>query len=276
MRAIAGQAGQALQRTRLYELERNARAAAEQASALKDQFVTLVSHELRNPLSAIQAGLYVLRHEVPRDGRAGRAMQVVERNIKLQARLVDDLLDLSHLTRGTFQLQRAPVALDEIVRTAIATHEPEARGAGVALTSELEEGLWVDGDSDRLQQVVTNLLGNAIKFTPPGGSVTASATGRGRPESGGVVQLTVADTGIGIAPSRLEQIFDLFHQGEGGHKTKSGLGVGLALVRGIAERHGGRVWAESGGDARGSRFILELPLLGSRGTRSHARGQLTS
>ena len=254
-----------------------AEAEAQEANQAKDQFVALVSHELRNPLSAMTAGVDLLRFSVPQEGRSGRALEILDRSVKLQARLVNDLLDLSRIQRGKLQLQRAPVALDKVVATCQAC-EPEAGEAGLTLTCDVEPNLWVQGDLDRLQQVVMNLVSNAVKFTPAGGSVGVTVrrsfvSGRERaassptpplshsPTHGEVATILVEDTGIGISPELLPDLFEMFHQGEVAGQRKPGLGLGLALVKGIVERHGGRVWAESDGPGRGSRFLVELPLV---------------
>ena len=261
LQAVAGQVGQALERARLYEAERRARAEAQEASAAKDQFVAMISHELRNPLTAIEAGLFVLRHGLTAEPQLVRALEIVHRNVRLQARLVNDLLDLSRLTRGKLQLRRAPVALDEVVRAAVQAYEGEARQASLSLQLEVEPHLWVQGDFDRLQQVVMNLLSNALKFTPAGGSIRihAAAITSGQGPGAALARLVVEDNGIGIEPALQEKLFTFFEQGNTSAQRRPGLGIGLALVRGIVERHGGRVWAESDGPDKGSRFTVELP-----------------
>ena len=270
-----------------------ARAEAEEASQAKDQFVAMVSHELRNPLNAITAGLHLLRQSIAMEGRAGRVLEIVERNANLQARLVNDLLDLSRLQRGKLQLQRAPVDLGKVVAAVCESTQSETREVGLSLTCAVDGELWVHGDQDRLQQVVTNLLSNAAKFTPAPGSIGVTAgraalSGRvgewesGRQGDGAVTQgdagspippfphsptlpemalITVADTGIGISPELLPDLFEVFCQGEIASHRAAGLGLGLALVKGIVEGHGGRVWAESQGVGKGSRFLVELPLV---------------
>lgn len=267
LRAVAAQTALALERARLFAAEQAARAAAQEAVAAKDRLIALVSHELRNPLAAIHAGLEVLRRLMPQDERVVRTLELVMRNTRLQVRLVNDLLDLSRLARGTLQLQRVPVALDTVVFAALQAHQAEAGLSGLELLPEVEERLWVHGDADRLQQLVMNLLSNAIKFTPQGGTIWLRAT---RCERGGVAarggespraRLEVRDTGIGIDPSMLERVFGIFEQGAVGGRHRPGLGIGLALVKMIAEHHGGRVFADSPGPGRGSRFVVELPLI---------------
>ena len=178
LRAIAGQAAQALERARLYEAERKAKAEAEEANRAKDQFVAMVSHELRNPLSTITSGLFVLRQRLGSDERAARTLQSVERSARLQARLVNDLLDLSRLQRGKLQLQRAPVEWAKVATAVCQSFESEAGEAGLTLTCVAQPGLWVQGDFDRLQQVLMNLISNAVKFTPPPGEIRGGFGGR--------------------------------------------------------------------------------------------------
>jgi PAS domain S-box-containing protein len=231
-------------------------AEAQAANSAKDQFLAVLSHELRNPLAAIQAGVGLLRHLTPvEQHRLVRAVDVIERNVKLQARLVEDLLDLSRLVRGKLTIKRAPVRLDEAVTAAVQSCQADAARADVVLDVRADAGLWVDADGDRIQQVVINLVGNAIKFTPKHGLVTVSlghADHRGR--------LVVEDTGVGIEAERLPDIFEMFRQGQVEARRAPGLGIGLALVKSLTELHGGSVWAESAGPGRGSRFIVELPL----------------
>lgn len=227
-----------------------------EANSAKDQFLAEVSHELRNPLAPILAGLEILRRTISPEELPQRALEVIERNAKLQARLVNDLLDLSRITSGKLQLQRAPVALNAVVESALQALQGEAEKAEVSLRTDAQAGLWVYGDLDRLQQLVMNLLGNAIKFTGASGAVrvkTEEADGKGR--------IVVDDTGIGIANDLLPHLFERFRQGDVAGQRKPGLGIGLALVKSIAERHGGRVWAESPGPGKGSQFFVELPLI---------------
>lgn len=226
------------------------------ASRAKDQFLAVLSHELRTPLAAIQAGVDLLRCARTAGGPpAANAMDVIDRNVKLQARLVDDLLDLSRLTRGTLTIERAPVPLDDVVLSAVSGCLAEAERANISVDTSSEPGLWVEADASRLQQVFINLVGNAVKFTPTGGRVSVSVRAVGR--RGRVV---IEDTGVGIDAARLADIFEMFRQGEIAARRAPGLGIGLALVKSIVEMHGGCVWAESAGPGKGSRFIVELPL----------------
>jgi PAS domain S-box-containing protein len=225
------------------------------ASSAKDQFLAVLSHELRNPLAAIAAGAGVLRgSSAVDDPRTSIVLDVIERNVRLQARLVNDLLDLSRLVRGKLAIQRAPVRLDDVVLSAVQTCRADAGRAGVSLETHAESEVWVHADADRIQQIVINLVDNGIKFTPRGGQVTVSVSAT---EQHG--HLTVEDTGIGLQTERLADLFEMFQQGEVGAGRAPGLGIGLALVKSLAELQGGRVWADSARDGRGSRFTVELP-----------------
>jgi PAS domain S-box-containing protein len=226
------------------------------ANAAKDQFLAVLSHELRNPLAAIQAGVDLLRRLTPDDPRFVAALDRIDRNVKLQARLVGDLLDLSRLVRGKLTLERTPLKLDTPVLSAVETCRPDAARAGVSLEAHADPGIWVDADADRIQQVVINLVGNGIKFTPRGGSVNVSVSAK-EPSA----RVTVQDTGVGIASDRLSDLFEMFRQGEIAARRAPGLGIGLAVVKSIVELHGGSVWVESDGHGRGSRFTVELPLV---------------
>jgi two-component system, chemotaxis family, CheB/CheR fusion protein len=239
------------------EAERNRlMAEAQAANSAKDQFLAVLSHELRNPLAAINAGFELLRRSgVADEPQAKRALEVIGRNAKLQARLVNDLLDLSRIVRGKITLQRSSVQLDDVVSSAVQACGADAERAKVSLQVQAASGLWVDADSDRLQQIVINLVSNAVKFTPGGGHVTASVLAK---DGRGLV--VVEDSGIGIEASRLTGLFQMFQQGQVGAQRAPGLGIGLALVKSLTEMHGGRVWAESAGPGLGSRFTVELPL----------------
>lgn len=256
-------------------------AQLQRANQEKDEFVAMVSHELRNPLAAIVSGVDVLRDLLPADPRAHRTLDIVRRNADMQKRLVNDLLDLSRLRRDRLTLQHAPVALDAVAQAVISGEEAEAARAGLVLALEADPASWVLGDADRLQQVLLNLIGNAMKFTPPGGRIdvkvirsdrAVTSLGSGQPLSpagaGGVppqraasVCLLVADTGRGIDRALLPRLFQPFQQGDIASERQRGLGLGLALVKLIAEKHRGTVWAESDGPNRGSRVIVALPAL---------------
>ena len=240
---------------RLYESEQAARAQAVATNAEKDQFVALVAHELRNPLSTIKNSVFLLKKGTPSEQRSARALETIERSVALQTRLVNDLLDLSRIAQGKLALNCKPTRLDDLLLSAIEGCDEDTCDAGLEMVVGTLPEVWVCGDADRMMQVVANLLGNAIKFTPPPGKITLSLAvheGRGR--------VTVVDTGIGISPEVLPRIFEVFQQGDTSGKRAAGLGLGLALVRSLVEMHGGRVWAESEGVGQGSCFVFELPV----------------
>lgn len=231
-------------------------AELQDANRAKDEFMAVLSHELRTPLAAIQASIdLLLRLPTLDEPRARSALRIIERNVKLQTRFVNDLLDMSRLMRGRLTVERAPIRLGEVVQSAAETCRADAARAEVALETQAEAGLWADADPTRIQQMIINLVDNAIKFTPKGGRITVSV--RARQGRGYVV---VEDTGVGIARDRLSDIFEMFRQGEVAARRAPGLGIGLALVKSIVDLHGFRVWAESDGPGCGSRFIIELPL----------------
>ncbi|MBI3948405.1 MAG: PAS domain-containing sensor histidine kinase [Armatimonadetes bacterium] len=256
-----------------------------EASAAKDRFLSVVSHELRNPLSAILAGVQVLCASGEPDPRRRAVLDIIERGVRLQTRLVNDLLDLSRLTQERLHLKQEAVDLESVVREAARAQQADADAAGVALRVAAEPGLRVPGDADRLHQVVLNLLSNAIKFTPKGGRVrvrcfatnarcSESPTSNVERRTLSAARIVVEDTGIGISAELLPRLFEMFRQGETGGSRRTGLGIGLALVKGLVERHGGRVRAESEGPGKGSRFVVDLPCPGDQETSDERAGKL--
>lgn len=246
----------AAERGRL-EVER-LNAELQEANATKDQFLAMLSHELRNPLAPILAGVLTLRQRMPDDERTQRTLQIIERNVKLQTRLVDDLLDLSRIARGKLQFHHAPVLLERVVNAAVEDQQGEARKAGLSMVVDITPGLTVIGDFGRLQQAVLNLLTNAIKFSQPGGRIHVTSYAHDAQRA----RVVVEDTGIGIDPAFLDHIFEMFSQGAAATgRQRTGMGIGLALVKSIIEQHNGRVWAESEGPGKGSRFTIELPIM---------------
>lgn len=225
-----------------------------EANQAKDRFLAILSHELRTPLTPIQASVELLRRSVHDPERVLRAADVIERNVRLQTRLVNDLLDLSRITRGKLSLDPRPVALSELVSQTLDGLRSDAAAARLTVTWRPPAAeLYANVDPFRLQQVLLNLMSNAIKYTGPGGEIRVELY-----QASESARLVVADNGIGIAPEALPLIFDMFHQEEEG-PSRRGLGIGLALVESLARIQGGRVWAESEGVGHGSRFILELP-----------------
>ncbi|HZX79518.1 MAG TPA: ATP-binding protein, partial [Lysobacter sp.] len=220
----------------------------------KDEFLATLAHELRNPLAPIRTGLALL--ETTDDpALAARTRAVMSRQLGHMVRLIDDLLDLARVTRGTIELKRRPVDVGTLVAGAVEASRPLLDAAGLALEVDMPEPDRVlDADDTRLSQVLTNLLNNAAKFTPAGGRVTLRARA-----SGDRLRMEVEDTGLGLAPDQVERIFEMFVRGHGS-EAHGGLGIGLTLARRLVELHGGRLWAESDGPGRGSRFIAELPV----------------
>jgi signal transduction histidine kinase/ActR/RegA family two-component response regulator len=247
---------QALDRARLFAAERQARAAAEAASRAKDEFLAMLGHELRNPLAPISTAIQIMK--LKGDDRAHRERDVIERQVAHLSRLVDDLLDVSRVARGLVSLSRAPTDVAEVLSKAVEMASPlfEQRNQQLAVTTP-ETGLWVDADPLRMAQVVSNLLTNAAKYTPPGGHVWLSAS----PENGEAV-IRVRDDGEGIRAELLPRIFDLFVQGPRGFaRSEGGLGLGLALVKNLVALHGGTVSATSKGPGHGSEFVVRIPAL---------------
>jgi PAS domain S-box-containing protein len=244
-------------RARLLAAEQNAREVAEAASRSKDEFVATVSHELRNPLNAIIGWTRMLRSRVLEPKRFDRALDALERNAQVQAKLVEDLLDISRIIAGKLQLRVRPISLSQVLKAACDTVRPTAEGKGVQLIVSLDsEADEVSADPDRLQQVVWNLLSNAIKFTPAGGKVELRST-----PVGSGVEVQVSDTGAGIAPDLLPHVFDRFRQADSSStRLHGGLGLGLSIVRHIVELHGGVIEAKSPGEGRGATFSVRLPL----------------
>ncbi|HEV8640101.1 MAG TPA: response regulator [Methylomirabilota bacterium] len=245
------------ERVVLLAREQTARAEAEAANRAKDEFLATLSHELRTPLQSMVGWTRLLRTGMLDEAARDHALEVLERNIKLQAQLIEDLLDVSRIIAGALRLEARPVDLVEVVTAAIDSVRPVAEAKGVRLEADLAGGVGsLLGDPARLQQVVWNLLSNAVKFTPPGGSVEVRLA---RAES--QIHLTVTDTGQGIGPEFLPYVFDRFRQAESTpSRSHGGLGLGLAIARHLVELHGGTVRADSRGPGRGATFTVSLPL----------------
>jgi signal transduction histidine kinase/ActR/RegA family two-component response regulator len=258
---LAQRAAAAVVNAQLYAEARRERERAEAASRAKDEFLATLSHELRTPLTAILGYTGLLRMGGLAPERAERALDVIERNARAQAQLVNDLLDVSRIVAGKLALAPRPVRLHALVEAALDAARPAAEAKGLALHVALDPlADAAHGDPDRLQQVVWNLLSNAVKFTPPGGRVSVEVAHVPGPD-GGLAELVVSDTGEGIAPDFLPHVFERFRQADGSStRTHGGLGLGLAIVRHLVELHGGSVRAHSAGAGRGSTFTVQLPL----------------
>jgi PAS domain S-box-containing protein len=256
---ITGRVAAEADRERLHSSEREARTEAERANRLKDDFLATISHELRAPLQAIVGWAQLLRARPPTEASEYRAgIEAIDRNARVQAQLISDLLDVSRITSGKLRLHRQDVDLAQVVDNAIETMAAAAAARGVVLEKEIADPqLMVSADAGRLQQVLNNLLSNAIKFTPEGGHVRV----RARLEESHV-ELSVHDEGQGIGPEFLPHIFDAFRQEEAtGVRRHEGLGLGLSIVKRLVEMHGGSVRVESPGPGLGATFTVLLPTL---------------
>jgi signal transduction histidine kinase len=234
--------------------EQEARHLAEEANRAKDEFIAMVSHELRNPLNAMLGWVTLLNSGKLDEEARRRALEVIERNARAQAQLIDDLLDIARVVSGNLRLDLRPVDLAQVVEKALDAMYPAAEAKSTAVTADLDRPLeMAAGDPDRLHQVVANLLSNAVKFTPGGGAVAVSLK-RDRDEA----RITVRDTGDGISEAFLPHVFERFRQG--GKDQSGGLGLGLAIARHIVERHGGTIRVDSPGEGQGATFTVSLPL----------------
>jgi len=235
---------------------------AREANRMKDEFLAMLSHELRTPLSAIVGWAHMLRTGGLDEPTVARAIETIDRNAKVQNQLIEDILDVSRIVAGKFHLDMRSVDLVRIVEAAIDTVSPLAASRGVQLRQDLSAEIGpccpAIGDPDRLQQVVWNLLTNAIKFTPRGGVVTVEVRRQDDPAE---FEIVVRDTGQGIAADFLPHIFERFRQAGTGARRHGGLGLGLSIVRHIVEMHGGTVMATSAGEGQGSVFTLRLPVV---------------
>lgn len=278
---LARRASLAIDNAQLYQVAQHDRAKAEAANRVKDEFLAVLSHELRTPLNPILGWTQLLRNKKLNATRTEQALETIERNAKLQAQLIEDLLDVSRILQGKMTLNVAPVNLITTVQAALETVRLAAEAKHIQIQSTLNPiSATLLGDANRLQQIFWNLLSNAVKFTPQGGRVEVQleqVIDNGSLVMGEVpehspttnsplpithyAQITVTDTGKGIAPDFLPHVFDYFRQ-EDGTITRQfgGLGLGLAIVRQLTELHGGTVWAESSGQDLGSTFIVRLPL----------------
>jgi len=247
------------ERERLLERERESRYAAESANRAKDSFLATVSHELRTPLGVILGWAGILRAGKADAPTVARAAEIVERNARAQAKLIDDMLEISRIVSGKFQIEPAEIDPGRVVGAAVESLRPaaEEKGLSLALTVDPLPGPVV-ADPERLQQIVWNLLSNAIKFSREGGKVTVTLGA-----AGDRLRIEVRDEGVGIDPQRLTHVFERFWQADtSSTRRHGGLGLGLAIVRHLAEMHGGRVTAASPGEGYGATFTVEIPLRG--------------
>jgi PAS domain S-box-containing protein len=237
--------------------------ALRRADRLKDQFLATLAHEMRNPLAPIRNAVEILKSKASPDPESVWARDVIDRQVGHMGRLLEDLLDVSRLTQNRLELRKQRIAVADVVRSGVETSRPLIESAGHRLVATLPtEELWIHADPLRISQVISNLLNNAAKYTDRGGQIRFTVE-----REGSDILLAVEDTGIGIEPEHLSRIFDMFSQAAPAlERSQGGLGIGLALVRGIVEAHEGRIEAQSDGLGRGSRFTVRLPAARPKGT----------
>jgi PAS domain S-box-containing protein len=245
---------------------KQAESALLEADRRKDEFLATLAHELRNPLAPIRSAAEVLRLLAPPDATLARHRDIIDRQVRHLTRLIDDLMDVSRITRNRLELHSARLQIDHVVMAAVENCRAEIDAGRHALRVDLPpEPLWVEGDEVRLVQIVLNLLANAAKYSPPETPIHVSVA-----REGSAVVVTVRDQGIGIAPDHLPRVFELFYQVDGGtSRAQGGLGIGLSLVRRLAELHGGSVEADSPGVGQGSAFRVRLPLAAAAEPLAH-------
>jgi signal transduction histidine kinase len=255
---VARQAAMAMEGARLSREAEAARAEAEAANRAKDEFLSTLSHELRNPLNAVSGWARMLERGQLSEEQSRRAVQIILRNTAVQVRLIDDLLDMASVVSGRMRLAVQAVDLRSVIEEAVDAVRPAADAKDIRLQAVIESpGAPVSGDPGRLQQVMSNLLSNAIKFTPKNGRVQIKLQ-----RVNSHVEIMVSDTGEGIRAEFLPYIFDRLRQGDSSAiRSHGGLGIGLALVRHLVELHGGSVFAESAGEGQGATFVVKLPLM---------------
>jgi signal transduction histidine kinase len=246
---LARRAALAVDNARLYQ-------EAQDANRMKDEFLATLSHELRTPLNAILGWSRMLRRGILEESRRSYALDVIERNAEMQARLIEDLLDVSRIMVGQLRLHVQPVNLHGVIEAAIDAIRPAADNKSLHVSSSVRVTSTVYGDGGRLQQVVWNLLTNAVKFTPSGGAISVDAA-----EQDGHVRIVVTDSGEGIPAQFQSRLFETFSQADASFaRPHGGLGLGLAIVKRLVEAHGGQVEADSRGQDQGSTFTVTLPL----------------
>ncbi len=255
---VRGMAHDATERRQALKREQEARLEAEAANRVKDEFLSTLSHELRTPLTAIMGWSDLLLHDEVEPDKRQQAIETIARNANSQCQLINDLLEVSRIITGKLRLEFVACELQSVVEAAAESIRPTAEAKGIRLQVSLDPNAGsVFGDSERLQQVVWNLLSNGVKFTPSGGSVQVSLH-----RINSHVEIVVADTGMGIHRDFLPHVFDRFRQADGSTtRSYGGLGLGLAIVRHLVELHGGTAYAESAGENQGSKFTVRLPLM---------------
>ena len=258
--AIAGVTRDITERQSAEQAVREQALRLAEADRAKDEFLATLSHELRNPLAPLRNSIALLRRMAGPTDTQARVHEIMERQVNHLVRLVDDLLEVSRISRGAFSLRKERVGLAAVVRNAIETSAPLVNAGLHKLVEDLpDDALWLEGDPVRLAQIIANLLNNAAKYTPDGGTITLSAR-----REGGEAVVRVRDNGNGIAPELLPRIFEMFSRGDNDStRSAGGLGIGLALSRRLAQMHGGTLEASSDGPGAGSEFVVRLPLAGN-------------
>jgi signal transduction histidine kinase/ActR/RegA family two-component response regulator len=255
---VAGWTAVAIDNARLYRAAEKARASAEAANRAKDEFLATMSHELRTPLNAVLGWTMILRTSGDNEATRQRALDTIERNARAQAQIIEDLLDVSRIVTGKLRLEIGAVDLESVIDSALDSIRLAADSKRIQIRRQIDKtASVVTGDATRLHQVVSNLLTNAVKFTPPRGWIEVRLDG-----ADGMARVSVKDNGQGISPEFLPYVFERFRQADGSTtRAHGGLGLGLAIVRHLIDLHGGSVRAESDGEGQGATFIVELPLL---------------
>jgi PAS domain S-box-containing protein len=258
VRDITGRKRAEEERERMLAVTEAARDQAEDANRAKDQFLAILSHELRTPLTSIVGWVYLLRSGAVDQGTLAKGLETIERNVMTQAQLVGDILDMSRIMSARLRLNPRPLELSPLIAAVLDSLLPAARAKSIRLLPVLDPSAGpVLGDPDRLQQVVWNLVSNAIKFTPAGGQVQVRLS-----QDDGIARLAVQDTGMGIPPEFLPHVFEMFRQRDSSDtRPHGGVGLGLALVRQLVELHGGEVQADSAGEGQGATFTVTLPIV---------------
>jgi signal transduction histidine kinase len=245
------------ERQALLQREREARVTADIANRSKDEFLATMSHELRTPVMAIAGWIRLLKDNRLKGEQAQKALVTLDRTVRAQAAVLDDVLDLSRIVRGTLRLSLRRTSVIDVLKEAVETVEPAVQAKDLHLTVNMKSDLpAIDADPDRLRQIFWNILSNSVKFTPAGGSIAVSAA-----RAGDGIRIEVADTGCGIPAEFLPFIFDRFRQADSSDTRRfQGLGLGLAIARHLVEAHGGTVAAASEGPDRGTRVTIDLPV----------------
>lgn len=244
----------------LLEKERMAREEAEIANRLRDEFMATVSHELRTPLNSILGWARLMKDGTLGPEQVEKAVSTIIKNSEAQNRLIEDLLDVARIISGKLKIENEPVRIDEVIRHTVESVLPSAESRNIDLSVEISENindLEITGDKGRLEQIFSNLLTNALKFTPEGGAVDISAD-----KDNEMIEIAVRDNGVGISPEFLPLVFERFRQNVNNEKKDGGLGLGLAIVRNLVEMHGGTVMASSEGVDKGAVFVVCLPVDG--------------